>query len=86
MTTTSEYRKAIYTLSEAIVKDFGGDRYWPYYHNWYDRQVDRVVEYLMGDDFNNLVDSVVEEYDEAVERMFAADEEADQALELRREP
>lgn len=84
--TNTEYRRAITTLAELIVKDIGGEKTWPYYYNWYDRQVDRVAEFLMSDSFNALVDDLIEDYDDAEEERNVRELEADQAVDLGREP
>ena len=75
----SEYKKALRVVAETTVYDFGIDE-------WREREIDRVMNFLLSDEFNMMIDDVVVEYNEVNERIRAREEEGDQALELRREP
>ena len=82
----SEYKKALRVVAETTVYDFGGNRYDFGIDEWREREIDRVMNFLLSDEFNMMIDDVVVEYNEVNERIRAREEEGDQALELRREP
>lgn len=82
----SEYKKALRIVAETTVYDFGGDRYDFGIDEWREREIDRVMNFLLSDEFNMMLDDVVVEYNEINERIRAREEDGDQALELRREP
>lgn len=85
--TDREFQQAAIIFATKIVEDVGVDPDSFRYQEWFDRQVDRLVdEFLLSDTFQDEIADQIIEYNEINERIMARDEEADQALEARREP
>lgn len=84
--TDREFQNAAVIFATKIVEDCGVATDSFRYQEWRDRQINRLAEFLLSDTFQDEIAGMIYEYDAHVEIEFAREEEADQALELRREP